>query len=136
MWKNKRLLGVDYGGRRVGTATAAEGIAFPGAILPASEAIDRISRIARDGSMETVVVGLPLNMDGTDSETTLAARSFAGRLAKALPDTEIVLWDERLSSAEAAFALRQAGRSDESDDGVAAAIILQNYLDSLRTACI
>jgi putative Holliday junction resolvase len=81
-------------------------------------------------------VGLPLNLDGSDGDAALRARRFAARLQE-LTAVEVVLWDERLSSQQAARALGDAGvrarKRRGLTDRVAAALVLQSYLDA-RTA--
>ena len=130
-------LGVDYGLRRIGIAVGdtERRIAFAhgthvegrdGSVVAALRAL------AADRGAETVVVGLPLTADGRATEMAAQARRFAGILERDL-GLEVVLWDERYSSAEADRWL--AGRKDPQQgdrDAVAAAIILQSWLDSLE----
>jgi len=84
--------------------------------------------------IEQVIIGLPLDMRGKDSPMTEEVRKFADYLGKAL-QLPIVLWDERLTSAQAERQLRDAGmkrkQRAEFNDTLAAALILQSYLDSL-----
>lgn len=132
-----RLLGLDYGLRRVGAAwgTSAEGLAF--AVGTHVEGRDGsifawLDDLIAAHDITEVVVGLPLTADGRESDIALRARKFADRLADhtGLP---VTLWDERFSSAEADrwLAVRKSP-SKEDRDALAAAIILQSYLDSLR----
>ncbi|MBI5520940.1 MAG: Holliday junction resolvase RuvX [Desulfovibrio sp.] len=108
-----RVLGIDYGQVRVGLAiTDPEGrMAFP------RDALTRTTRdslfgalveIIRAEGVETVVVGLPLTLDGEDSLTTRQARNFAESLARRV-DIPVRLMDERLSSAAAEAQLKEAG---------------------------
>jgi putative Holliday junction resolvase len=132
-----RYLGVDYGSRRIGLALSDPPgkIAFPLEVVPATElgkAVEAIAQIARDNKADELVVGLPVNMNGTEGAAAAAARSFAARLRKrtGLP---VHLWDERLSTASAEWAMREGNLSQqrraERVDKVAAQMILQQFLD-------
>lgn len=134
-----RLLGIDYGTRRIGVAIAdPEGtIATPATTLHAtgtasSDAV-RILAWAAENQATGIVVGLPLNMDGTDSPQTRLVRAVCNELRKhgRLP---VELWDERLSSFQADEYLDTAGvrrsRRRKLRDALAAQVILQSYLDA------
>ena len=88
-------------------------------------------------AVSAIVVGLPLRLDGSEGEAARLARWFADRVA-ALSKLKVVLWDERLTSVAAQRALRSAGvkAKDQrgSVDRVAAALLLQSYLDAQRPA--
>lgn len=132
-------LGVDYGLRRIGIAVGDTGrrIAFAHATHVEGRdgsVVAALRELAADRGADTVVVGLPLTADGREAEMAGHARRFAGILERDL-DLDVVLWDERYSSAEADRWL--AGRKDQQKgdrDAVAAAIILQSWLDSLEAA--
>jgi len=85
-----------------------------------------------------IVIGLPKNMDGTLGPSAAKAQSFGAQLALVIPTTNIVFWDERLTTREAQRALHAAGKNSKQSkkmiDQVAAQILLQNYLDSLQWA--
>jgi putative pre-16S rRNA nuclease len=135
-----RVLGIDAGERRVGVALSDELrlLARPVTVLDRrrglSPVLDTLSSMARDEGVGQVVVGLPLNADGSAGPQAKRARAFAALLTRviALP---VVLWDERLSSKEAESIVRAQGRSTRrlrqrgQMDAVAAAVILQDYLD-------
>jgi putative Holliday junction resolvase len=133
-----RILGVDYGRKRIGLAVCD----FDRVIASALEviegdpafAVDRIGEVARDTGAVLVVVGLPLNMDGTAGPMAEEARAFAGRLAAAVP-VPVELYDERLTTAEAERILLDADLSRAKRkavrDRVAARILLQDYIDSM-----
>ncbi|HLA64599.1 MAG TPA: Holliday junction resolvase RuvX [Rhodothermales bacterium] len=132
-----RLVGVDYGAKRVGIALADPlGLyAHPHDTLSPSEAVDRL-RALRDGEgIARVVVGWPLTPDGEEGPATARVRPFLARLRKALPGVPIETYDERDSSARASAALvaggaRHVARRDRGRiDAAAAAVILQDYLD-------
>lgn len=135
-----RIVGVDYGQVRVGLAVADPLSLFAqplGAFSPESAVAELEQIRARDG-IGKVVLGWPLELDGTEGESVQAVRAFEKRLKKALPGVEVERWDERLSSREAASAMVASGarkskrREKGNIDAVAAAIILQSYLDGVE----
>ena len=129
-----RWLGIDHGSRRIGVAAgnARDGIACPVAVIPAEPracAIRQILELARDYEVVGIVVGWPLNMDDTEGPQCELARSMADELARST-QRPVRLWDERLSSFEAADLLggrlsskKRRGRRD----AVAAAVILKDF---------
>lgn len=132
------VLALDLGERRIGVAVSDElGItARPLSVIErTSRATDiaRIGDLARRRSVQTIVVGLPLNMDGSAGPAARRVKRFVGRLRRQL-GLEVQVWDERLTTAEAERALIAAGerraRRRQVRDGVAAALILQSYLDA------
>lgn len=132
-----RALGVDVGEVRVGLAVSdPDGlVASPADTVPAGDdLIVRLAEIAAERQCETVVVGLPRALSGRDTASTRRARDVADALRRA--GLTVILWDERLSSAEAEKVLLQAGRRRaqrrDERDRVAAAIILQGWLDAGR----
>lgn len=96
-----------------------------------------VRSIVEDYEVGCVVVGLPVNMDGTEGASSRMARSFAARLQGAI-EARVELWDERLSTFEAEGRLRGLGLSARERkgrvDAEAAAVILQDWLDG-RAAC-
>jgi putative holliday junction resolvase len=135
-----RVLGIDPGARRIGLALSdPEGqFASPLPALLARGTEQTVQRLADEAArlaVERVVVGLPLRLDGTEGESARLARKLAERLGAAtgLP---IVLWDERFTSRAAERALAEAGargaRRKQAVDSVAAALLLQSYLDAER----
>lgn len=135
-----RYLALDLGDRRIGLALSDPTglLARPFMTLRrASRAEDfaRLNALVAEQQVGTVVVGLPLNLDGSDSPQTAWVRDYSAALAAALP-VPVELWDERLTSVEATERLRERGRRPLRPgelDAAAAAIILQSYLDA-RTA--
>ena len=132
-----RLLGLDHGKRRIGVAVADSetGMAF------ARTAIQRrnldhdlalVHELCTSEGVEQVVIGLPLNMDGTEGPQAAEARAFGERLTAT--GLDVVFEDERLSSWEAAQRLADAGRRPSRASGdldsAAARLILQQYLDA------
>jgi len=133
-----RVLALDIGEKRVGVAVSdpTARVATPLEVLDATEASrpgGKLQRIIEDYEVETVVVGLPLSMDGTEGPQARRVRETADRMARFLPIT-IQFVDERLSSVEAKRRMREAGlderRQRGSVDMVAASIFLQDYLDA------
>jgi putative Holliday junction resolvase len=133
-----RLLGIDYGRVRIGVSISDETkmIARPLCCLEYKK--DFIDKLQKEFKpllpIDQVIIGLPLDMRGKDSPMTEEVRKFADYLHTAL-QLPIVLWDERLTSAQAERQLRDAGmkrkQRAEFNDTLAAALILQSYLDSL-----
>jgi putative Holliday junction resolvase len=132
-----RYLGIDLGRARIGLALADEVLrtARPHATVHRrSVAVDlaAIAEVARQYEVTLAVLGLPLNMDGTEGDSARFARGFAARLGAAL-GVPVELHDERLSTSEAAGRLRERGVKARDQrgqiDAEAAAIILQSWLD-------
>lgn len=135
-----RTLGLDIGSVRVGVAVSDAGgaVASAVAVLDARElARDTRSlvRIVEDYGVEQLVVGLPLTLSGDEGPQAAEVREVAGRLASAL-GLPVAFQDERNSSTEARRAMRAAGLSEREQRGsldkVAAAILLQTWLDTRR----
>jgi len=132
-----RYLGIDLGRARIGLALADDILRSARPLLAVQrrgEAADmaEIGNVARDYEVTRAVVGLPLNMDGTEGPSARLARAFAPRLASAL-GVPVDLFDERLSTFEAEDRLRARGLSAREMKGLvdaeAAAVILQEWLD-------
>lgn len=130
-----RCIGIDHGTVRIGLAVSdpSRTIATPLPQVSSRDALDEIKRIAMDMDVQEIVVGLPLNMDGSWSESTHAARDFAATL-RDTANAKVIMWDERLSTVEATRALRSSGanrrRRKARVDSTAASLVLQSYLDS------
>lgn len=135
-----RALGLDIGAARVGVAVSDRDgtVASPVAVLDA-RALARdaraLVRIAEDYEAECLVVGMPLTMAGEEGPQAAIVRAEAERLAAAL-GLPVEYHDERLSSAEARRVMRESGKSEKAQRGaldkVAAAIVLQGWLDARR----
>ncbi|WP_018133507.1 Holliday junction resolvase RuvX [Effusibacillus pohliae] len=136
-----RLLGVDLGDVRIGVAVSdplgmtAQGIEVIRRTSDA-EALQRLGELIRQYEVETIVLGFPKNMNGTIGPRGEATREFAERLEETF-QIPVVLWDERLSTMAAERMLIEAdvrrNKRRQVVDKMAAAIILQSYLDSLST---
>ena len=139
-----RVLGIDYGARRIGLALsdATATLASPWRMLqrPPSEAetlrllIGEITTLKnQDDGLEAVVVGWPRRLDGSATDHTPIVEAFARSLTAQI-DVPVVLQDERLSSTEAESRLARREKDwrkrKQQLDAAAAAVILQDYLDS------
>lgn len=134
----KRSIGIDLGGTRCGVAVDDElgQLAHPRPNLPAKDRkalVESLAKLATEVGARRFVVGLPLEMSGQEGRAAERVRTFAQHLADA-SRLEVVLWDERLSTVEAAAALHRAGRDAREQkaliDGAAAVTILQAWLDA------
>jgi putative holliday junction resolvase len=133
-----RLIGLDVGTRTIGTALCDAGWAFatPADLIRRTKfAADRVQMAAMitRQSVRGIVIGLPLNLDGSDSPRTQSVRAFARNVEDlSLP---ILLWDERWSTQAVERAMIEADLSRakraERVDNAAAAFILQGAIDAL-----
>jgi putative holliday junction resolvase len=130
------ILGLDFGRTRIGAAISDELqlLAHPLETIPAGErAPFRIAEIVREKDVDHVVAGLPKQMNGQIGAAATEVLQFVEKLRAMLP-CPIVTWDERLTTAAANRALRDAGKKTRQTRGyvdqVAAQMILQSYLDS------
>ncbi|MEI9989434.1 MAG: Holliday junction resolvase RuvX [Rhizomicrobium sp.] len=135
-----RLIGLDLGEKTIGIALSDTllTVATPMETLKRgkfSADAARIEKIAAEQGAGGLVVGLPLNMDGTDGPAAQSARAFARNFAARSP-LPVLLWDERLSTAAVTRTLLDADasrrRRGEVVDKMAAAYILQGALERLR----
>ena len=135
-----RILAIDYGKKRVGLAVTdimqitANGLDT----VPSNEIYGYIQKYVEKESVEKFVVGLPKQMNGEDSESKQYIDVFVNTLRKKFPSIEIVFVDERFTSVMAHRTMLEAGlkKKDRQNkalvDKIAAVIILQTYLESLR----
>jgi len=137
-----RILGIDYGKKRLGLALSdeEETLASPLSVYQRRD-LDRdlafIAHLVDEKNVGRVVVGLPRNMDGTLGEMAQEVLAFVETLKKKT-DLPIDTFDERLSTAEAERVLIQADLSRKRRktlrDSLAAVLILQGYLENLKKA--
>ena len=134
------ILGIDFGDRRIGLAKSDKmGMLATGLDtfvwkndmdLP----VAHITDLTKSLKIERIVIGMPLNMDGSKGRRAEITEVFESKIKEAV-NLDIVFWDERLSSVEAKEALRLQGKKNWKDKGAvdraAACYILQSYLDSL-----
>ena len=136
-----RLAGLDVGTRTIGVALCDAGwtIASPAETIARTRfAADfaALRKLLEQQSVKGLVLGLPLNMDGSDSPRTQSTRAFARNLAPL--DLPVLLWDERWSTAAVTRTLIDADasrkRRGQLVDKLAASYILQGAIDALRGA--
>lgn len=136
----RRVLGLDVGGRRIGVAISDYGgrIATPLTTLqatPRPRTLEQIAALVREYEVNEIVVGLPLTMSGTVGPQAQLVQSFVSELEAVLHQS-IQFFDERLTSVVAEQRMRDLGIRPEKRkariDEIAAAIILQDYLDHTR----
>ncbi|MFT4688516.1 MAG: Holliday junction resolvase RuvX [Verrucomicrobiia bacterium] len=137
-----RVLGLDYGSKRVGVALSDElqMIAQPLEFIlakPFDEFLKRLKELLTSQNVETIVVGMPRNMNGTYGPAAESAKSFANKIGAEVSQP-IRTWDERLTSVEANRILIagnvRRGKRKEKVDKMAAAILLQSFLDAQSLA--
>ena len=130
-----RALGIDLGDKRVGLALSDEDGSFASPLSVLQRTGDRalladLVKIVRAHEVGTIVIGLPLHMDGREGPEAEHARTFAARLAEKT-GRPVELWDERWSTIAAERAMREGrGRRRGPVDHVAAALLLQAFLDA------
>jgi putative Holliday junction resolvase len=134
-----RILAIDHGNKRIGVAISDElkMIAQPLEFIPARPFhgfISRLEELLTDKEVELILVGMPRNMNGSYGPAAVKVEEFVEELKIAFP-VPIRTWDERLTSAQANRVLIEDNtrreRRKETVDKMAAAILLQSYLDSL-----
>jgi len=132
--RSGRVLGLDHGSRRVGVAVsdALRITAQPLEVVARARAVARVAEIVAEYEIEEIVVGLPTSLKGTEGPPASAARGFGGEIAQAT-GIEVSYVDERFTTVTAEKVMLQAGAKRqvrrESLDKIAAAIILQAFLD-------
>jgi putative Holliday junction resolvase len=136
-----RLIGIDVGTKTLGLALSDVTCIIASGLVTLRRSrfnadADQLLRLAAEHGVAGFVVGLPLNLDGSESARTQATRAFARNLGKLTP-AAILLWDERLSTVAAERSLLEADasrrRRAEVIDKVAATIILQGALDRMAS---
>ena len=135
--KKSRLIGIDPGGKRIGIAISDENkiVATPYTTLTRENYADllaKIKKIIDDNQIEGIVVGNPVNMDGTEGPSSQSAKDLAKNLSKDITEN-ITLWDERMSS-QGAFKLSSelainTSKKVKKLDENSAQFILQGLLD-------
>ena len=136
--KKGRLLGIDWGARRTGIAVSDETKEFVFAREPIlaeniDDQVNKILDLLKSEKIVGIVLGLPLRMDGGDSDTTIAVRAFAQKLSDRT-DVPIVFLDETLSSAEAQGQMGRVRSHEikEKLDSQAARVILENAIAIIK----
>ena len=135
-----RIIGIDYGRKRVGVAVSDPLGIFASALdtVQSAKIIEYLKKYAENENVVLFVVGYPINMDGRPSEAAKDIDIFLKHLAKAFTNIPVQLEDERFTSVLAHRAMIDGGMKKqdrmkkESVDKISAAIILQSYLDRNR----
>lgn len=133
-----RIMGIDYGDSRVGVAVCdpleitAQGVStLPNKVY--GKMLDSLFDIINEYDVKKIVLGMPKNMNGISGERAEVTKKFAEDLKQRSADIEIVFWDERLTTVQAAGILNTTNTRGKNRknviDTVAACIILQSYLD-------
>jgi putative Holliday junction resolvase len=134
-----RILALDHGTKRIGVAIsdATQTIATPREFIPAhpfAKFLDRLRTLIREEEIELILVGMPRNMDGSYGPAAQKVEQFVNVLREAVA-VPLKTWDERLTSVMANRILIEGGvrreKRKQKVDQMAAAILLQSYLDSL-----
>ena len=135
--KKSRLIGIDPGGKRVGIAISDENkiVATPYTTIIKEnyrDLVDQIKKIVKEYDIDGIVIGNPINMDGTEGPSSQSAKDLAKNLSKDITEN-ITLWDERLSS-QGAFNLSNdlainSSKKVKKLDENSAQFILQGILD-------
>ncbi|HXG41377.1 MAG TPA: Holliday junction resolvase RuvX [Dehalococcoidia bacterium] len=128
-----RIVAVDIGERRIGVAVADDRalVAVPvGTVQAGADIVETVARIVQEQRADMLLVGLPLSLTGALGPQAQRVMSLVEELSGRL-GIPVETWDERLSTLEAERRLGP-GHPKERRDALAAAIVLQAYLDSLR----
>lgn len=134
-----RVVGIDYGRARLGLAVSDERaiIAQPRPCIVAAKTLEETAKrvaeeLNKQGPIQAIVIGLPLHLSGKESPMSEEVRKFAEFL-KAFCPVDIILWDERLSTAQVDRGLKEANLNRKKRaaivDSLSATLILQNFLD-------
>lgn len=132
-----RIIGIDYGRKRIGVAVSDPLRIFASALetVQSAKIIEYLQKYAEQETIVRFVVGYPINMNGQPSEAAADVEVFLKQLAKHFPNIPVTLEDERFTSVLAHRAMIDGGmkaserRDKTSVDKISAAIILQSYLD-------
>ncbi|MCI5716996.1 MAG: Holliday junction resolvase RuvX [Alistipes sp.] len=134
-----RILAIDYGTRRTGIAVSDPLRIIAGALTTVET--KQLEKFLADyfskNDVDTIVLGKPVQMNGSPSETMRFIEPLAARLRRSYPDKDVVLYDERFTSVLAHRAMiesgmgRMARRDKAVVDRISAAIILQSYMESI-----
>lgn len=136
---DKRIMCLDLGQSRTGVAVSdIMGVTAQGAgvikVTDFDTDLAEYKKIIAERNVGTVVIGHPLNLDGSEGAKAQSIREQYELIREALPEVNVILWDERLSTKEAERAFSETGKNwkkkREVIDEMAAQIILQSYLDS------
>ena len=136
-----KILGIDYGDKRTGVAISDNNLILASNYTTiesghAPKVCEQILEIIKKEGVEKLVLGLPLNMDGSEGPRAEKTRVFAAMLAENF-EGEIIFRDERLTTVSATYFLNETDKRGKKRkalvDRIAASIILQSYLDFLKS---
>lgn len=133
-----RILAIDYGSKRVGLAVTDPLKIIASALdtIHSKDVLEFLKTYIAREEVEAIVVGMPVNLDGEDTNNTPQVKGFVKGLKKAFPDMPIHLHDERFTSSMAMSAMIASGYSKKDRrekgniDKVSATIILQSFMES------
>jgi len=134
-------IGIDYGDSRIGIAVSDRMglVATPRCVIDGKKSLNDVCKAIGDiykrELCDAVVIGYPLNMDGSSGNRVHRTEKFIERFSEMFPEAEIVRWDERLTTVAADRAMLSMGVSQKKkgvSDMIAAQMILQGYLESKR----
>ena len=148
-----RILGIDYGDRRIGLAMGDTEVAIAtglptlerplarrslgDGVSPTADITEPLRRLCREQGIERIVVGVPVNMDGSMGQRARLSLDFAEQLRAEL-GLEVETWDERLTTRQADRAMIEGDLSRKKRKGrvdrLAAQLLLQSYMDAQRRA--
>jgi len=133
-----RILALDYGDRRIGIAVS-DPLGITAQELETVKVVKdlhflRIKEIIEEKQVKKILIGLPLNMNGSKGQRVVKTEKFAEKLKK-YAGIPILMWDERLTSVEAKRSLiflgQKTGKKKEKIDRLSAVLLLQSYLKSI-----
>jgi len=130
-----RIIALDPGDVHTGIAVADDLnlLAKPHTTVPATKLVAWLKNLCEQEPLETIVIGYPKTLKGTNSQQTEKVLLLKEKLEKEIPKVQCILWDERLTSKQAQKIKQKKGRTDKlKEHAIAAAIILQSFLESLR----
>jgi putative Holliday junction resolvase len=133
--RNGYLLGLDVGDSRIGAALASviARLPQPAAVIPAGEtSLEQIRDVIAKENVTMVVIGIPRNLEGSETAQSQKIRQFAGTLAASI-DVPVVFADESLSSVRADELVRTNSFKNASQDSLAACFILEEYLNTVTS---
>ncbi|MFK8105056.1 MAG: Holliday junction resolvase RuvX [Saprospiraceae bacterium] len=136
-----RILGIDYGTKRVGIAASdpLQIIASGLDTVPTDSIYDFLQKYTAAEEVETIVVGEPMHLDGQPAQIAHLVVGFVRKIRKLFPDIEVVTRDERYTSVDAKAIILQSGAKKKKRrekglvDKISAVLILQDYMEAQRS---
>ncbi len=132
-----RIIAIDYGGKRTGIAVTdpLQIIATGLETIPSHELIPFLKKYMEQEQVELIIIGMPINLDDTDTHGTPGAKNAIARIQKAFPQVPVKMVDERFTSKMAKTAMLEMGMKKKDRqvkgnvDVIAATIMLQEYME-------